>query len=351
MSENKNIEIKTFGLGPAEAKSARNQFTQEALSGIRKEELSKLQPAFLKPEELAQIRQVEQAVKEQLFAKMRRYGIPAEKLPQLPEIEYVQQIDGESDPHGRSTSGHHMSLINLSIVLIDRNSEFFDNFGSIAHELSHASVRTELRLYPEKSDSNSYAMASGIQVVGNRKDKLNFVEEGLVQFDKVDFFNNYLKHHFPREYEERRKMLEWWIKRPHMAPSLKNPLFRDLNNPEYALPFYEKTKERGTPNMLIATLGAIIYGKDYLVARKLGGGQDNQGLQEYLFTRKLCEMIGKDMLQDDNVDFDEEKTVQAGRDILDKDRYLRTGNAQRKIVKVLGGKTAKAIFQLEDHPK
>lgn len=68
-------------------------------------------------------------------------------------------------------------------------------------------------------------------------------------------------------------------------------------------------------------------------------------LKEYLFARKLCQLVGKNSNTDTNVS----EMIQLGRSALDRERYIRSADAHRKIVSIVGGKDAKIIFQLVDH--
>lgn len=70
-------------------------------------------------------------------------------------------------------------------------------------------------------------------------------------------------------------------------------------------------------------------------------------LKDFIFTRRLSSVIGKNLLGKDQQHSDTDY-IQAGRDYLDKNRYKRSYDAHRKLVEIFGGKGAKVILSVDD---
>lgn len=333
MAETNGTEIKIFGVDSQQHDLVKSAY-QEVQAEISEKAQSNLLRLTLSPERLAKVREVETAADEYILSKMRRLGVPENKLPIIPHVQYARKPKGEF----RATGGFHSPISHMVVVFEREFGDFFDTLSVIAHEKSHASVSSEIRLYfPEdKTEDLTSATASGMEVIGNRQNRASAIEEGMVIFDQTDFFNTFIKNKFP---DECNKRLKWAMSGELRRRELRNidqTLYGTLT-PDLIAPFVLGT------GPTIPFIGISLYTPMLDTAEQVQ-------LKEYLFTRKLCEIVGREAsITTERSQIDTEEAIQIGRDILDKDRYLRTNEAHRKIVKVLGGKNAKALFQLRAH--
>lgn len=332
MSEGRNVDIKVFGVSdPTQQDRVRNIY-QESQMKISEENLAEILPVRLTPEQYAQVREVESAACDHITAKMRRLGVPEDKIPNLPAVQYAKKREPEDDKR----KGYYASITNMPVVFVDNKfGDFFDVLTAIPHELTHASVSREVRLYfPENlSKPLESEYAGGMEVIGGQKKKASGIEEGMTYLDEVDFFNTYLKEKYPLKYQKRR---EW---------SVSKRLERYRNKIDQTL-YGSLTPDLLTPFVVAAGPTIPLLNK----ALHLPQIDTELSVKEYIFARKLCEIIGRNAANSENAaDIDTEEAISRGRDILDRDRYLRTGGAHRAIVKVLGGSNAKAVFALKAH--
>lgn len=327
MREPGNTDIKVFGLPPEEHNQVRtfHQRFQKILTDERETFL----PWKLSPEQHAQARETEIAAKEYLLAKMRRLGVPEGKLPNLPEVQFALRPKGKYEEEG----GNYFSTTNIATVFKGGLfNDFFDSFSTVAHELSHASVAREVRFYFPGGKLDDLSLAGGMEIIGNRKRKASIIEEAMVILDEADFFHTFLKTRFPADYQKR---LRW-----STPERLRRVGYQEIDQSLYGeLPAYLIVPFVTAVGPTIPVLGQSLH---------LPSLQPVSNLKEYLFGRKLCEVLGKDALGDKG-DIDTEEAIRVGRDILDRDRYLRTNDAHRRIVKIVGGRNAKALFELRAH--
>lgn len=329
MNEGRNVDIKILGgLNPAQHDIAVAR-VEKVQSELSREALAKFPPVKLTPEQTTQVREVEGAAREHITAKMRRLGVSEDKIPYLPPVHYGKKQGRNDDER----SGYYDYYNNIPVVLVDSNlGDFFDVLKVIPHELAHSSVRREVRLYFSEKPLES-AYAQGMEVVGGQRKKASGIEEGMTYMDEVDFFNTYLKEKYPQKYEKRRE----WSGSDRLKEEVGkiDQTLYGLLTPDILTPFVAAVG----PNLKL--LGKSLQGP--LINTKLA-------VKEFLFARKLCEIVGRNAANSENaVDVDTEEAISRGRDILDRDRFLRTGDAHRAIVKALGGKNAKAVFALGAH--
>lgn len=329
MTEPTSPDIKIFGL-PQERHDSVKVAALRAREDSAQEKLAKLSPAKLSHEQRAQFSEIDTAADQFIFLKMTRLGIPEDKFPVFQPANYIHR-----PKHAEGDTGGTFSRVSRIVSVYEKNPmmSFFDILSITAHEKSHASVGQEVRFYfPNDESISSFATSQGAELVGNHQTLGEAIEEGLTIADEVDFFNLVLKDKYPVEYDKRIKWVQdYKIKR--VIDSLDPKVWGNIT-PELIAPF-------------IIEAGPRMFGRPILptpVLSTLGS------LKEYLFSRKLCELIGKDELGiEDESKTETEEVIQAGRDILDKDRYLRTHDAHRRIVKILGGEKAKALFQFKAH--
>ncbi len=326
----REIDIKVFGLPSELHEFVRVDYSLAQALLVEKTK-AHLLPAALTPEQHSLVNGVEVATQEYFAVKMHRLGIPENLISPLPNVQYaISQPDGKS--RGDYNSAHDMPVVYVDGFIANGSRNFFDVLSTIVHELGHASVNQELRFYFSEDPEGFEGIipAIGLEAIGNRKLKATGIEEGMVLFDEVDFFNTYLKKMFPKEYAKRYKWSKGSFVVDHVARLLNLPieytsLTPFLRESGHAFPiigdFFQKT--------LINSLTMF---------------------KEYMFTKKLCEIVGRNSVgQGEKIDAEE--AIQYGHDILDRDRYIRSHQAHRAIVHALGGKNAKAIFQLKAHDK
>lgn len=199
--------------------------------------------------------------------------------------------------------------------------EDFDKLSTIAHAVSHLSTRNkdEARQYMSSQDEHAprRLWTKGAELVGNRQPLGGALEEGMATLDQVDFFNTYLQINHPQEYARRRQAAESLDIQKQVQKLMSKRLYGEIS-PLAIAPFIvlESHHRRVRGTKIVPTLDVI-------------------GLKRYLFARKMCEVLGKSLAPDQILGQD--GAIQLGRDEIDKDRYLRTQDAHRKIVEAMGG--------------
>lgn len=341
MSELGNIDIKVFGLPDERHEFVRNTYRSTALE-LREKQLAELRQARLTEEQSVQAKQVEQATRQYFLAKMRRLGLPEESLLNLPEVHYTVR-QGKQE---KEMAGQYRSITNIVEVFAKDNmmtTDFFDKLSNIAHELSHALVSREVEYYfPEVTSSKLVsAYAGGLEFIDDHMTRGSGIEEGMVIFDQADFFHAHLKDMFPKDYQRRKSITnpdDSGRMRLIGSERLRKEYRREIDqslygsfNPDHVHPFVIFS----APNLPMFRKWQSPMISSPLV------------LKEYLFARKLCELVGRNASDPtDPMAIDVGEAVRIGREILDKDRYLRTGEAHRRIIETLGQEDANKIFQL-----
>ncbi len=328
MHERSGSTLKVFG-----APEKRDRITAVWKSGVadeRRSQLAEIRPIRLSVEQRRQADQVEAATREYLLGKMRRLGLAEDSLLALPKVHYERRKKGK-----KGEGGTFSPSTNIAIAF--RHNDFFDTLKVVPHELSHASVSSEVHFYfPEEEPQElTIVRASGMEFIENRRRQGVGIEEGMTLLDEVDFYTTYMPDNFPTQYQRRREFAASdAIKKQYeqIDQSLYGPLDPEIVAPVISLyrPLPRLLKRFDVPQS--ATIATVTM------------------LKEYLFIRKLCEIVGRNVSEGkDFPTVDAEEAIRIGRDILDRDRYKRTGSARKDIVVALGEENAKKIFQLRDH--
>lgn len=285
--------------------------------------------ANLTPDALKRLTEVEKATHTYFTEKFKKLNIPEYESIAFPEIVYAKKKDSEKK---LQASAHFHQPTGLCIVWPnEKGTDIYDSYASIAHELSHGSTKRESRYsFPKDKATEKYqeVQTLGLGIVGGNFKSLGVgIEEGMAYFDQVDFSNQYLSNMYPAEYNKRKN----WIK----------ALKRDV------LEIDQKIYGKLTPEILVPFIRAEGLKVDFLKGIRVPVLQI-KALKEFMLTRKLCEIVGRKASPvTTNIPSDE--AIKRGREILDKERYTRTGDAHREVFKILGGKNTKYLFALGGH--
>jgi hypothetical protein len=336
MPEMNNIDIRVFGL-PQEKHPDVVRIARQKASEIYVEEKSKLLPADLKPEALTALRKVETAAHNFFRNKFTRLGLTTKDEIMFPEVHYAKrEKNHKAKEGGYKEAGYFEPYSGLCVVYPnEKGDDIFDSYSVIAHELSHGTVMGEARFnFPQdKTQTLQSSYAMGMDIPGGNFIALGKgIEEGMVFFDQAEFFEQELDKIDPKEFDRRRQWAE---------TAGKSVLSDDLAKIDQRL--YGVI----TPKLIMPFINVIKPGIRILDKLKVPH-LEVQALREYLFARKLCEVFGRRMQPPIGM-VTTEDVIKRGRDLLDKERYTKTGEAHRVIVGIIGGKNAKELFALEDH--
>ncbi len=319
MSELGRGGVNVIGFSPDKHDAIRSEITSRRLDE-RARTLERLRPATLTPEQRMQATSVEQATRDYLVGKLRRLGLPDDSLLAIPQVHYTIQERKKGD---RQRAGDFDPVTNITQVFDHRKSyDFFDMLSTIPHESSHATVNREAE-YNFEDGAGPSVHSTGLEFIENHTLQGSGIEEAMVIFDEVDFFHSRLREMFPDEYNKRRALTTPGQLKEY--GKIDQSLYGSFN-PDHILPFVALYKPLPIGPVKIPII--------------------KEAIKEYLFIRKLCEMVGR---HTSPTITDPEEAVRVGRDILDKDRYLRIGEARRQIIETLGEDNASKIFQLGAH--
>ncbi len=292
-------------------------------------------------EQRAVARRVEQATREYFRRKLDRLGLPDDSLMDLPEVHYTHPE--EKSKNGQKENGYYSVDNNIVVVFANlKIRDFFDVLGYVPHETSHASVSKEIlfNFRGDKAENFTKTTAIGMEFIEAGKTMASGIEEGMVYFDQVDFFHTNMRTLFPKDYNRRKRWTttdksgrrKWidatFLERDYDA-AVDSSLYGSFNS-QHVLPF-------------------VNFDGISLLRKVIPPSLSIDQLKEYLFIRKLCELVGRNTSGTFDPEIDTETAVNTGRDILDKDRYLRTGDASQQIIAILGEENAQKVFQLKDH--
>ena len=119
-------------INPAQHDRVRRIWEEIAEESSRKR-LTEYPPAHLSPEQSVQVGETEDAARNYITTKMRRLGMPEDKIPVLPNVQYAYKKGPEDD--GRA--GFYDETNNIPVVFVgSKFSDFFDRLSSIPYELS-----------------------------------------------------------------------------------------------------------------------------------------------------------------------------------------------------------------------
>jgi hypothetical protein len=342
MSETGFPEISIVGAPDSAHDGIRRSFHSSAIES-RKRQIAELRYARLSPDKLDQARAVESACKEYFAAKMLRLGLPAESMLELPGVYYTHPKYKKD----KDTGGNFVAFTNVTQVFVSPQ-DFFGTLNRIPHEQSHAGVSREVDYpFPDNEDLSKAVIVGGLGFIEDHKEKGEGMEEGMVLWDQVNFFHTYMSKMYPAAYSRARNLLipsrrmigqsPYAVIKDYQSnvdPSLYGRIHENI---EHIIPFlsFPRLAER------IPILKAI--GEPEL--------QTPGMIKEYLFGRKLGELVGRNASGTYDASMDTDTAIKAGRDILDRDRYLRTGDARQQVIRVLGDDKAQKVFSLHAHDK
>ena len=303
---NASTNLKIIGL----EKPLADQIEPSVWASIEDEKKKKRQGIILAEpglEAQQQFKGIEAAAGNLINAKLSRLEIT---IPPFEPVTYA------TNPKGDNREGYYDPLVG-AVVYTNRPVADFDKYSTIAHAVSHLSTKNEVRQYMSSDkDAPHQTWSSGAEVAGNKNTLGGALEEGMATMDQVDFFNTYLQINFPDEYAKRRRAAE--------SKEIKKQVERMVENRRYG----EVNALTLVPFVVLETHNRPVLGP------KVVAILDVVRLKEYLLARKMCDVLGKSLAGDKIMRPDE--YIQLGRDLIDKDRYLRTQDAHRGIVAVMG---------------
>ncbi|OGK19896.1 hypothetical protein A3C23_04310 [Candidatus Roizmanbacteria bacterium RIFCSPHIGHO2_02_FULL_37_13b] len=327
-----NIKVRSLGLTPDDQARVSTIFYRN-LPASRQRIIDELPKPELSDIQRAELLTIEVAARGFLVDKMRRLDIDKPES-RLPNIIYSAP-SGEED---QSHAGYIRQLVGLPVVMVhpDRITSF-DLGLTIMHELSHASTTTETRMDFRKADGDIAKVKSNVPMGfaiagGSEKSIGRGIENGLAIMDEVDFFNGFLKDHYPKDYQRRVDGI---------GPKFIRDRTEKISHKRFGSPL---TVEEYASFITLTDQRIPIIGKWIAVP-----GQNETLLKQYILTRELCRAVGRKIVSGDEEALPENQLVQKGRDHLDVERYKRENNAHRTIIDIYGGKDAKVIFKVDDH--
>lgn len=342
MSETGFSEISIAGAPDSDHEDIRRSFRLNAEKS-REWQIAELRYARLSPEQLNKAKAVERACKEYFAAKMVRLGLPVESMLELPDVYYTH-------PKYRQdigTGGNFTSFTNVTQVFVSPQ-DFMLTLKDIPHEQSHAGVSREVD-YPFPDDENlaSAVIVGGLGFIEDHEEKGIGMEEGMVLWDQVDFFHTYMSKMYPEAYSRAKSLLT--PSRRMIGPSPGSVIRDYQKNVDPAL--YGRLHEN--IDHLIPFISFPTLAQRIPLLKAIGSPdpelQTPGMVKEYLFARKLAELVGRNASGTFDASMDPETAINAGRAILDRDRYLRTGDARQQVIRVLGDDNAQKIFSLHAH--
>lgn len=327
--------MRIYGL-PQEKHPRAIELIKQGYAKAFEDDRSKLIPASLKPESLQSLKMIEEAAHGYFRSKFEKLGIPNSETAPFPPVYYAKKdktITKKEKGEKREKAGYFDTMTGLCVVYANEKGEdVYDSYGIVAHELSHATVFGDARYnFPEdKSKGLQTVNARGVGLVGGDFKHLGKgMEEGLIYLDQVEFVNQHVSKMHPSEYTKRRN---WAQENQRLLiryiSKIDQKIYGQLT-PELIAPFIDTIGPGFTNKIRVPNL-------------------ETEALKEFMFARKLCEVVGRRMPPPiENIKPDD--AIKRGRDLLDKERYARTGEVHRTIVNILGGKNSKDLFALDAH--
>ena len=197
----------------------------------------------------------------------------------------------------------------------------------LAHEKSHASTsRIAFGYLEDDHRMTKIIELLGMEIMGNQSKKAGVLEEAFANMDSAYITDTILKQSLPELYQERLDVID----ESKVIQTIDRDLY-GIVTPEMAVPFIVIDKQQTSSGCQIISSRLSI------------------SIKEYLLGRKICERVGKTLVENSAEELDIEEAINVGFKTLDMDRYLRTNEAHRKITRVFGVNKAKYLFDLPNH--
>lgn len=329
MSEGRdNLEINYFDL-PEDEVLAHDLETREELREARDAKIASLEPFPFTEGQQALLEQAKEESIGYFRHKFQRLGFPESLLEPTPHIYFVK---ANTDSTSSVTGGENNVMTGTTVVYVDGDEDLLSLATTQAHELSHKLTRSELRFHWSEVTGGikSATIVDGLKRA--RSDGVHFdaLENGLATLDNVDIYFLSLQRLFPDlaqrhrdivqrgPIEEELRMMNWSRFRP--IPMLRADPFVSL---------CASTNPGDEPESF---------------------GFKRVGLETYRFIEEVCKTLGYSTLHATSpTQFTDSELIQKGRDILDYDRYTKSNEGLKAIVRIFGKENAKIIFKADDY--
>lgn len=327
MSEpDSTLEIKHFGLKPGQiaekdalVRSVQKELDQEKTRDAMSVKLSESEKKRLKQAEL---------LTRKYFTEKHERILSANNPLLLPEVIYTPPTIGEHNV----TLGAYTSGSRVATVAIDRLRDLLSTATLAAHELGHASGKQQWRLQWSEGELMHFIDIVGLDRRNLKQRFFAGVENGLNLMDQVDIYYLYHQRIFP--YEARLR-----VKAANNEPVVQQVAHLD------ATVFGPIKKDQIAPFISSVELHQGRQKRPKKIVRI-----DTDPIKNYRFIQEVCRTLGfVESQKSRQVNNENEKLIQIGRDMLERDRYAGTTASLRDLVHIFGKDRARLLFSVDDH--